>query len=84
MFTKELLPKSGMLIYPCNSIHTYFMSYNIDVLYLDKNNTILAIDEELKPGKIGKIRKGSVAVVELPSGRVRETHTKVGQTVEFI
>jgi uncharacterized membrane protein (UPF0127 family) len=84
MFTKELPPKSAMLIHPCSSIHTFFMNYTIDVLYLDKNHKILAIDEDMKPGKIGKIRRNAVAVVELTYGKVRENDIKVGQTVEFI
>lgn len=84
MFSKKLASNSGLLIYPCSAIHTFFMKYNIDVLYLDKNNIILAVDEELKPGKIGRYYKGAVAVVELPAGKAREQSISVGQAVEFI
>jgi len=84
MFSKELSLQAGMYIYPCSSIHTFFMNYTIDVLYLDINNTILAIDEDMRPGKVGRIVKGAVAVVELNSGKVKETNTRVGQAVQFI
>jgi uncharacterized membrane protein (UPF0127 family) len=84
MFTKELLPQSALYIYPCREIHTFFMNYNIDVLYLDINNIIVAIDEDMKPGKIGKHVKNAVAVVELPSGKIKETCIAVGQAIEFI
>ena len=84
MFTKQLSSQSGMLIHPCNSIHTYFMNYTIDVLYLDINNIIIAIDEDMKPGKVGRIVKSATTVVELNSGKVKETNTKVGQAVEFV
>lgn len=84
MFTKELLPQSALYIYPCSAIHTFFMNYNIDVLYLDINNIILAIDEDMKPGKIGKHVKNSVAVVELSSGKAKENSITIGQAVEFI
>jgi len=84
MFTKELSPQSGMFIYPCSSIHTFFMNYTIDVLYLDKNNIVLAIDEDMKPGKVGRIVKGAVAVVELSSGKAKETDIRIGQALEFI
>ena len=83
MFTKELSPQSAIYIYPCSAIHTFFMNYNIDVLYLDINNIIIAIDEDMQPGKIGKLRKNAVAVVELKGGRVQQTSIKVGQTVEI-
>lgn len=84
MFTRELPPESSMFIYPCSGIHTFFMNYNIDVLYLDIHNKILAVDEEMRPGRVGRIIKGSVAVVELPGGRIEKTKTKIGQTVEFV
>jgi uncharacterized membrane protein (UPF0127 family) len=84
MFTKQLSPQSALFIYPCSAIHTFFMHYNIDVLYLDINNIIIALDEDMQPGKIGKYVKGAVAVVEMPSGKIRETHIAVGQAVEFI
>ncbi|GAA0182626.1 hypothetical protein SH2C18_49720 [Clostridium sediminicola] len=84
MFTKELSPQSALYIYPCNGIHTYFMNYTIDVLYLDINNIILAIDENMKPGRMGKIQKNAVAVVELLGGKVKDSAIEVGQAVEFL
>lgn len=84
MFTRELPPESSMFIYPCSGIHTFFMNYNIDVLYLDINNKILAVDEDMRPGRVGRIIKGAVAVVELPSGRIGQKKTKIGQTVGFV
>lgn len=84
MFTRELPPESSMYIYPCSGIHTFFMNYNIDVLYLDIHNKILAVDEDMRPGRVGRIIKGAVAVVELPGGRIGKTETKIGQTVEFV
>jgi uncharacterized membrane protein (UPF0127 family) len=84
MFTKELLPQSALYIYPCSAIHTFFMKYNIDVLYLDINNIVLAIDEDMKPGIIGNHIKDAVAVLELPSGKAKENCITIGQVLEFI
>jgi len=84
MFSKELPEEKSLHIVPCNEIHTFNMKYSIDVLYLDKNNNIVAINEEMKPGKIGKRVKKAVSVVELPSGKVKRAGIEVGQTVEVI
>ena len=84
MFTKELPDQSALYIIPCNEIHTFNMKYSIDVLYLDRNNNILAIDEEITPGKIGKRVKNAVSVVELPSGKVKRVSVKIGQAVVFL
>jgi len=84
MFTKHLPPQAALFINPCKGIHTYFMNYNIDVLYLDINNKILSIDENMEPRKVGKLRKKAVSVIELSSGRIKATETQVGQVVEII
>ena len=36
MFKKQLNNFDGLLIKPCNSIHTFFMKMNIDVIFLEK------------------------------------------------
>lgn len=84
MFSKELSPQSAVFISPCSRIHTCFMNYYIDVLYLDYNNIILATDEGLKPWRIGKESKGTVAVIELPNGTVAEKQIKTGQALELV
>jgi uncharacterized protein len=82
-FTKELSPDSCMYISPCGQIHTFFMNYNIDVLYLDKNNIILDVDENIRPGKIGKKVKDAAAVIELQGGKITKCNIKIGQTVKI-
>lgn len=83
MFTKELPEQNALLIESCNEIHTFNMRYSIDVLYLDASNNILAIDEDMKPGKIGKRVRNAVSVVELPSGKIKKLDIKIGQTITF-
>lgn len=83
MFTKELSSDSSMYIRPCGQIHTFFMNYNIDVLYLDKNNKILDVDENISPGKIGKKVKGAAAVIELQGGKIKRSNIKIGQDIDI-
>jgi len=54
------------------------MNYAIDVVYLDADFQIVAIDEMVAPRKFSKIYKNAVSVVELPAGKVADTKTKVG------
>ena len=84
MFTKELPDQNALLIKPCNEIHTFNMNYSIDVLYIDVNNKILAISEDMKPGIIGKCVKNAISVVELPCNKIRSSNIKVGDIVDFI
>lgn len=84
MFTKELPTQYALQIIPCKEIHTFFMNYSIDVLYIDSKNNIVSIDENLKPGKVGRFVKKAKFVIELPEGKIKEFDIKVGQTVAFI
>lgn len=68
MFKKHLDASSGLLIQKCSSIHTCFMRFPIDVIYLDKDYTVL-YSETVIPWRIGKIVKHTKHVLELPTGR---------------
>ena len=84
MLTDSLPEGHSLYIQPCRSIHTFFMNYSIDVLYINENNEIVGTDEKLKPAKIGKRCKGAYSVFELPEGTIRNTGTKVGHSIKLI
>lgn len=83
MFTSALRPGTALHIQPCQSIHTFFMRYSIDVLYLDSNHKVIAVEKNVRPGKFGRIHRKASSVVELPIGIVSETETEIGQEVQF-
>ena len=64
MFKKEI--KEGYIFPHCNSIHTFFMRSNIDVIMTDKNNQILYIYSNLKPWKIIWPKRKVYNTIELP------------------
>lgn len=47
--TKDLAPDEGMLILKCNAIHTFFMSFPIDAIFLDKNDNIVKTVKNIRP-----------------------------------
>ncbi|GAA0340484.1 hypothetical protein GCM10008967_33560 [Bacillus carboniphilus] len=83
MFTADLEEGVGLHIKPCRSIHTFFMNYDIDVLYLNESNVVVAVDESFEPGKFGKVYADANSVIELPSGTISQTETKVGDQVSL-
>ncbi|MGL4649533.1 MAG: DUF192 domain-containing protein [Caldilineaceae bacterium] len=68
----------GLLIAPCTSVHTMFMSIPIDVLHVDKEYTVLAMVPDMAPWRVGPIVRRSRYVVELPAGTIARTGTQVG------
>jgi uncharacterized membrane protein (UPF0127 family) len=83
MFSKQLPSGCALHIQPCRSIHTFFMNYAIDVLHLDSDHKVVLTEENLVPRRIGKNVQGTVSVVELPTGSIQQSGTKVGQAVQF-
>ena len=57
----------ALLFNKCNSIHTFFMKMNIDVIMCDKNNNILYVYNNLKPNKIILPKKNVVKTIEIPT-----------------
>src|SRR5579871_4137191 len=61
---------SGLWIAPCNGIHTFFMRFAIDVIFLNKAGEVIHLVPDLKPWRAcGPIRHAAV-VIELPAGAI--------------
>ena len=82
MFKKQLGRDESLLIEPCNSIHTCFMNFPIDVLFLGKSNQIIHIVREMKPWRMTTIFLKSKKVLELPGGRL-PSEIEIGDVLEF-
>ncbi|HLG51661.1 MAG TPA: DUF192 domain-containing protein [Chloroflexota bacterium] len=74
----------GLVIIPCNSVHSLFMAMPIDVLHLAHDGTVKRILPRLRPWRIGPIVRGSHAVIELPAGTCEQTGTAVGDRIVLI
>ena len=66
MFTRNI--DKALLFDKCNSIHTFFMKQEIDVIMTDKNNKIVKIFKNLKPNRIILPQKNVYYTYELPVG----------------
>ncbi|PKR77272.1 hypothetical protein CEY16_11075 [Halalkalibacillus sediminis] len=84
MYTKELPSGNGLHIKPCQSVHSYFMRYPIDVIYINKSQEVVALDIGLLPNKIGKRRKDAESVIEVTAGTIVDTDTAIGHQLNII
>jgi uncharacterized membrane protein (UPF0127 family) len=71
----------GLLLSPAGSIHTFFMRMPIDVLYLDRDGTVLRADRAVPPWRLGPIVRRARTVLELPAGTIARTGTQPGDSV---
>jgi len=66
-----LQPGSGMLIDAAPSVHMFFMRFPIDVVFLDRDWTVVRVVHALKPWRVAGARR-AVAALELPAGAAAE------------
>lgn len=57
----------GLLLRPSGSVHTCFMRFAIDVVFLDGELRVLAVSPTVRPWRL-RVQRGARAVLELPAG----------------
>ncbi|MGB7264595.1 MAG: DUF192 domain-containing protein [Terracidiphilus sp.] len=72
----------GLWITPCESVHTFFMKFPIDLVYLDRQHTVKKVRSSVGPWRLSGCLTAR-SVLELPAGTIRETHTERGDTMEI-
>ena len=83
MFSKHMDGFDGLIINPCKSIHTFFMNYPIDVLFLDERYKIVKIKRKIDPWRITPIYFRATQVVELYGGSL-SLSVEEKEELEFI
>lgn len=83
MLTRELSPGTGLVLDPCNSVHTFFMRYPIDVLFTGSDGEVMAVVSEMRPWRITRIHRGARYAVELPAGTARRAGVEPGDALDL-
>ncbi len=73
----KLSEQQGMIMSPCNSVHTFFMSYNIDIIYLDKDGYVLKVVSSLRPWRLSGCLQ-AVSVLEVLPGVIERSLIEKG------
>jgi uncharacterized protein len=79
---KRLQPGSGMLLRPAWSIHTAFLRFPIDVVFIDPDQVVIRIEAQLPPFSTASCR-GAREVVELAAGECARRELRVGDRVTW-
>jgi uncharacterized membrane protein (UPF0127 family) len=79
---KGLEPGGGMLLTPEPSVHMFFMRFPIDVVFLDREHTVVSVRHTLRPWRVAGAR-GAYATLELPAGTVAATGIATGDRLVF-
>ena len=80
---KGLEPGGGLWIIPCESVHTFFMQFPIDLVYMDRKNIVRKVCESVPAWRIS-ICLSAHSILELPAGTIRDSQTQRGDTLEIL
>lgn len=80
MFLKQFPDDfDALVLSPCNAVHTMFMRYSIDIIFLDKHMNVLFICHQLKPVRFSPVIKNAKYVIELPAGVLAKYGLRTGE-----
>jgi uncharacterized protein len=61
----------------------YWMRFPLDVLFVDNQGTVLAVHEDLQPGRRTPVYRAAQYAIELPAGTVAASGTRVGDRLSW-
>lgn len=72
----------GLWIVPCEAVHTFWMRFAIDAVFLDKHKKVTKVVANLRPSRLAMSWRAR-SVLELPAGRAAQTRTEPGDQIEI-
>jgi uncharacterized membrane protein (UPF0127 family) len=73
----------GLLLKPGGSVHTFFMRFPIDVVFIDRDGQVTRVVRDLAPWRVAGSRRAR-AVLELPAGSCARVEIAPGTRLSFI
>lgn len=70
----------ALVIAPCSGVHTFFMRFPIDVLFVGRDGRVKKASPSVAPWRLA-LRPGSFAVVEGAPGMIERSGTRPGDQV---
>ena len=79
---RDLRPEEGILLQPASSVHTWFMRFPIDVVFLDRDMSVVRVVPRLGPWRLAS-RRRAAAVLELAAGESERRGIEVGHRLSW-
>ena len=83
MFRKTIVPEAALIFYHTSSIHTFFMRFPLDVVFVNKKMRVIKLYKALKPGRVVFCFSAYLSV-ELPPGKISQKSLEIGDILELI
>ena len=81
---RRSLPEGqAMIIAPCKSVHTFFMQFPIDIVFVSKDGRVLKTRSAVPARRITASLRAH-AVIEMPAGTLERTEIVPGDTLIIV
>lgn len=78
----SLPPGSALWIVPCESVHTFFMKFPIDLVYIDRSKRVKKVRGNVGPWRLSACLTAH-SIIELPAGVIESTKTIAGDQLQI-
>ncbi len=79
MFYQAMPGVAGIILYPCNFVHLFWMRFPLDLVYINRNREVLLIRENISPNRIGPYIKDAYFVLETEAGSLAGKNIRKGE-----
>jgi len=86
MFSSDMKGFDGLLIRSCNSVHTCFMQYSIDLIFIDKQDRVVKCIEHKQPWRMTLFYFKASSTLEVPIGTIKRANITEGDhlRIEYV
>lgn len=78
MFRPHLAPGTGLVIEPNNNVHTFWMRFPIDVVFVDRADQVVGLVPSMVPNRPYAGARPARRTIELPAGTIAASGTQLG------
>jgi uncharacterized membrane protein (UPF0127 family) len=83
MGRKRIAEGGALLLTRSSSIHSFFMRFRFDAVFLDRDNRVTRVIPSMRPWWIAFGGRGAKDTIELPAGSAARTQTVAGDQIEY-
>lgn len=81
---RALADGEALLLSPCSSVHTMFMRFPIDVVFIDGGNRVVKVVSELRPFRVARAPGSARTVLELAAGAAGRARVEPGDRLVMV
>lgn len=82
MFYREMPGIDGLLLYPCQMAHLFWMRFPLDLVYLNREKEVVLIETKY-PNRTGRLVKNCYFILEVNAGMGKEKNIRIGDRFDW-